>query len=84
MRAGMRRKELTLTPWFGGHINPARPGVYNVSCLTEEQSGDWYARFDGKHWYGNWATHPNSSILCKPADFFGRPASWRGVAGASS
>lgn len=38
------------TPWFPFSTPPVRPGVYNVSCRHENQSGLWYGRFDGERW----------------------------------
>jgi hypothetical protein len=38
---------MKLTPWFPIEILPVRVGVYNVSCQSEDQSGDWYSYFDG-------------------------------------
>lgn len=39
-----------LTPWFPFTTPPVRPGVYNVSCRYENQTGLWYGRFDGERW----------------------------------
>lgn len=41
----------SLTPWFTTGEAPVHPGVYNVSCQKENQSGDWYARWDGERWF---------------------------------
>lgn len=41
-----------LTPWFPGHVKPARPGVYMryfIYC-----SGQYFSLFDGQRWrYGS-------------------------------
>lgn len=40
------------TPWFSFDTPPVRPGIYNVSCRTEGQTGRWFAKFDGLRWSG--------------------------------
>lgn len=42
-----------LTPWFSMAVrNPEQPGIYNVSCRSANQTGKWYAHFDGNRWSG--------------------------------
>jgi hypothetical protein len=67
-----------LTPWFPMRVKPARIGVYNVSCRAHDQSGAWYAKWDGFrfHWY---AKHPND-ILSSDHGGNDRTQSWRGLA----
>lgn len=78
---------MKLTPWFINGELPVRPGVYNVSCQEENQSGLWFCYFNGKLWAKAWAI----SSLNKPAadkavryyHEYGlindQPASWRGI-----
>lgn len=40
-----------LTPWFVNGEKPARPGVYNVSCRKFDQTGYWFAKWDGNSWF---------------------------------
>lgn len=35
------------TNWFVNGEKPVRIGVYNVSCQTQDQSGDWYSYWNG-------------------------------------
>jgi hypothetical protein len=45
-------ENLEMTDWFTDGTLPVRPGVYNVSCQKENQSGAWYAFFDGNGFGG--------------------------------
>jgi hypothetical protein len=38
------------TPWFSVKTPPVRPGVYNISCRDHDQTGTWFAYFDGEYW----------------------------------
>ena len=72
-----------LTPWFVNGERPARPGVYNVSCRKLEQSGDWFARWDGEKWFMAYY-EPGAAAHCMlPAassgDYWSRKGSWRGL-----
>jgi hypothetical protein len=70
-----------LTKWFPADVKPARPGVYNVSCLESGQSGKWYALFDGQRWSWKWDTDAASDVLHEdgnPSDWY--LGSWRGLA----
>ena len=39
------------TEWFISGEKPAYKGVYNVSCRKDNQSGYWYAYWDGEEFY---------------------------------
>ena len=72
-----------LTPWFVKGEKPARPGVYNVSCQKENQSGLWYALWDGEKWFrGNLdataAAKMTFSTISR--NYWHRYGSWRGLA----
>lgn len=73
-----------LTPWFPGDVKPVRPGIYNVSCRDEWQTGEWYAKFDGDGWLWGWCHQTrlaSSEIFNRPQDKICKaPASWRGLA----
>lgn len=74
-----------MTPWFPGNVKPVRPGVYNVSCRSSGQTGNWYGRFDGNRWYGNWGDSPSDPIMwpmrrCWKPAHEGTPTTWRGLA----
>jgi hypothetical protein len=78
-----------LTPWFPISAKPARKGVYNVSCQTENQSGNWYSYWDGVMFYtfaGVDYNPPNRVIAIAAArgrrgdDMDAQPKSWRGLA----
>lgn len=80
---------MKLTPWFVNGKLPVRPGVYNVSCKTDEQSGKWFSYFDGKEFHGWCHSHPRCSkqeaikqAASKPYinwENCRQPASWRGI-----
>lgn len=75
-------KKPKLTPWFPESVKPARPGVYNVSCRTSGQSGNWFARFNGEHWSPGWETDKNyvfplSDMESNSDRYLG---TWRGLA----
>ena len=40
-----------LTPWFKGHVKPARPGVYERR-FHKGSPFTHYSRWDGKTWRG--------------------------------
>lgn len=67
-----------LTPWFPMSVKPTRIGVYNVSCRAHDQSGTWYAKWDGVrfHWY---ATHPDD-VWSRDHSGNDHTQSWRGLA----
>lgn len=72
--------EPKLTPWFVNGEKPVHAGVYNVSCRTVKQSGDWYLAFNGEKWSDWWAL--NHLRALSEAEHCGslEPASWRGLA----
>lgn len=83
---------MKLTPWFIDGELPVRPGVYNVSCQTEGQSGKWFAHFNGKLWARCWASFAGigetaadkamryaSEYGYKESDLGYDPKSWRGI-----
>lgn len=40
-----------LTKWQSMRDTPPTvPGIYNVSCRSRNQTGLWYAHFDGVNW----------------------------------
>lgn len=77
------KSKLKLTPWFTKG-RPKRIGVYQASCQKENQSGDWYSYWNGKHFcrfsssvegaleYGEWGI--------KSGMLVGKQGSWRGLA----
>lgn len=75
--------EQQMTPWFVNGEKPARPGVYNVSCRKREQTGRWWARWDGKTWYvaarGVEYAESNKSPTTRH-HFWHKSGSWRGLA----
>ncbi len=82
-----------LTQWFSMATHrPRKPGIYNVSCRQENQSGRWYAHFDGDRW-SSWETIARAGgwrklvIEVSRSDFrvsgeesFSGKATWRGLA----
>lgn len=71
---------LKLTPWFPMATPPVRVGVYNVSCITKNQSGIWYSYWDGKSF--NWYTYkPKDAFNEKNEGTGAGPStkSWRGI-----
>lgn len=67
-----------LTPWFPISSPPVRPGVYNVSCQYENQSGAWYSYFDGEKfgWFGCDSDEAYSERTRRTT---ARVKSWRGL-----
>lgn len=55
-------------------------GVINISCQTENQSGIWYAYFDGKQ-TGPWAKSPDKAVeyynFYETKYFMAETYSWR-------
>lgn len=72
-----------LTDWHIDGAKPHYPGVYNVSCEKEGQTGHWYAKWDGKTWY---RAKPTIKGACDPyyttlsPDYWHEVGSWRGLA----
>lgn len=74
-------KEQELTPWFVNGEKPARPGVYNVSCRRTDQTGLWYAKWNGKRWlvFSNSVAEANQRTVVSGL-IDRRRGSWRGLA----
>lgn len=77
--------ESKLTPWFVNGETPELPGVYNVSCRKERQTGDWFAKWDGKRWYyATWRYEQQCYKKAEREKQEARPwhenGSWRGLA----
>ena len=74
--------EPKMTPWFVNGEKPARPGAYNVSCRKRNQSGKFYAFFDGKKWC--WGIFPNpeqaATLYYDGESASMADGSWRGLA----
>ena len=73
--------EQKLTPWFPISTLPVREGVYNISCQKNNQTGDWYAYFDGKHFRGCWRFRVED--VAESWETSGQSVSgksWRGIA----
>lgn len=67
---------MKLTPWYPGHIKPARSGVYQQ--LACKQIG--YMRWDGLRWY-LWDQSKEVATRCAwPADLAYQNDPWRGLA----
>ena len=67
-----------LTPWFGGEINPARPGVYQTRPHTRTTL-PLYQSWDSEMW-GGWASsieeaHDNRKYCSRQ-----QSPKWRGLA----
>lgn len=76
---------MKLTPWFVDGEKPARPGVYNVSCRKEAQTGRYYGYWNGRFWVFGVAETPESAARLKQRVARGYVASngsWRGLAEA--
>lgn len=67
---------MKLTPWFPGHIKPARPGVYQQ--MADGMLG--YQCWSGSVWYG-WSTSIDMAAddYCQVGSRF-QNDSWRGLA----
>lgn len=70
-----------LTRWYSSKVKPVRSGVYNVSCKDTDQSGTWYAYFDGMQWYLFAITIESAHYYflkdCHQQD--ARTVTWRGI-----
>ena len=74
---------MKLTPWFVNGEKPTRKGVYNVSCRKKNQTGLWFARWDGKTWHtAALSTGRAEKITQKASDpqRWNLDGSWRGLA----
>lgn len=72
-----------LTNWFVKGEAPWEPGVYNVSCRKTKQSGDWWARWDGRRWFCASRYKEGAARTTLPAsapNFWHHDGSWRGLA----
>ncbi|QXV72220.1 hypothetical protein Acf1_00023 [Acidovorax phage ACF1] len=72
-----------LANWFVNGEVPRGPGVYNVSCRKSEQSGDWYARWDGERWFVAdrlRAVAAAEQRPTTPGNYWHQTGSWRGLA----
>jgi hypothetical protein len=65
------------TPWFPGHVQPARPGVYERRLPGI--SGIKVCYFDGKTWRV-YATTAREARRQREASMFQSGARWRGLA----
>lgn len=67
-----------LTPWYPGHIKPARPGVYQQLSGFRKSVG--YQFWDGVSWY-SWEATPEKAAesKCKVAISW-QSDKWRGLA----
>lgn len=66
-----------LSPWFPVRIKPVRAGVYNVSCWSRKQTGNWYAYWDGER-FGWFHNEPQGAFNMRES--WGAVAkSWRGL-----
>lgn len=74
---------MKLTPWFVNGETSVRPGVYNVSCRTSDQSGEWWRYWDGQHWY-HVGTSPKRAQMWYEDGLISerglQGGSWRGIA----
>lgn len=71
------------TPWFVNGEKPTREGVYNVSCRKSEQTGKWFARWDGEKWgtasgTREWAAE--ETRVATPDSYWHDQGSWRSLA----
>lgn len=78
--------EQQMTPWFVNGEKPARPGVYNVSCRKTDQTGHWWASWDGETWYvaSRQVTQgprgAETGARTSRPNFWHKYGSWRGLA----
>ena len=72
--------ERQLTQWFTSGVTPVHIGVYNISCRSSNQSGNWYAYWDGEYW-GSWSYNPIQAECYKNSGSFKQELkwSWRGI-----
>ena len=73
--------QLKLTPWFPGHVKPARPGVY------QQRSGGTGAHVGYQKWTGaHWLQWCETAEKAEKVPFYWKAGSfyqndpWRGVA----
>lgn len=65
-----------LTPWYPGHIKPARPGVYETQLVG---GGCRYQHWNGR-WWGllSWTPENAANLASWPSEF--QSNDWRGLA----
>lgn len=69
---------MKLTNWFVNGEKPVHKGVYNVSCQTQEQSGDWYSYWNG-HRFGYFSTNAEDAYDERFEKTTAVVESWRGI-----
>jgi hypothetical protein len=71
----MKGNIMTFTPWYPGHIKPARRGVY------QQMSGAYlgYQRWDGFKWFGWATTVEGAAQSIAPAAINYQNDDWRGL-----
>lgn len=68
-----------LTPWYPARIKPVRVGVYNVSCRASEQTGQWFAYWNGER-FMYYHTDPRKAYRSRATFGCGADTkSWRGL-----
>lgn len=72
-----------LTTWFTNGEKPAYPGVYNVSCRKENQTGEWYSYWNGYEF--TWFEHSvdaayRERLIPGAGRIVLTEGSWRGLA----
>ena len=68
---------MKLTPWYPGHIKPARPGVYETDPRTDPERN--YQHWDGKVW--GFAMHSTAGAAsCAGIKSSCQNDKWRGLA----
>lgn len=66
-----------LTPWFPGHIKPARPGVYQRQ-FNATPDLPLYSRWDGNAWRVSMSRPDVAAVVCSVSKAQVLP--WRGLA----
>lgn len=78
------KSNLKFTPWFTKEQKPKRIGVYNASCLKNNQTGRWYAYWDGQIFHQMSSTVEMALFRGKKGNpslrMRGNEGSWRGLA----
>lgn len=68
-----------VTDWFEiDSTFPEQEGVYNVSCRSTNQTGDWYSYFDGVK-FGYFAMSPQQAYYRRHNYTKAVAVSWRGL-----
>jgi hypothetical protein len=68
--------------WFVNGEKPWEPGIYNVSCRKQNQTGTWYAYWDGSAWSKANRGIDDVNVKSIPSrhDIWHAEGSWRGLA----